>query len=106
MQRMGLVRLDTLPIYDKMAPKKQVILQNCFRVNKAFNPMPLVFILLVMFGFYFVMSWTPKILISMGMSPDQGVSTGILISIGGILVRQLLAYWPHVSKFSMRSVYF
>ncbi|MDR8305952.1 MFS transporter, partial [Acinetobacter baumannii] len=39
---------------------------------------------LVMFGFYFVMSWTPKILISMGMSPEQGVSTGILISIGGI----------------------
>ena len=30
------------------------------------------------------MSWTPKILISMGMSPEQGVSTGILISIGGI----------------------
>ena len=25
-----------------------------------------------------------KILISMGMSPEQGVSTGILISIGGI----------------------
>lgn len=39
---------------------------------------------LVMFGFYFVMSWTPKILISMGMSPQQGVSTGILISVGGI----------------------
>ncbi|MFH4294637.1 MFS transporter, partial [Acinetobacter baumannii] len=39
---------------------------------------------LVMFGFYFVMRWTPKILISMGMSPEQGVSTGILISIGGI----------------------
>ena len=39
---------------------------------------------LVMFGFYFVMSWTPKILITIGMSSDQGVSTGILISIGGI----------------------
>ena len=37
-----------------------------------------------MFGFYFVMSWTPKILITIGMSSDQSVSTGILISIGGI----------------------
>lgn len=39
---------------------------------------------LVMFGFYFVMSWTPKILIIMGMLPDQGVKIGILISIGGV----------------------
>jgi benzoate transport len=45
---------------------------------------------LVMFGFYFIMSWTPKILIAMGMSAEQGVSTGILISIGGIFGAALI----------------
>ena len=28
---------------------------------------------LVMFGFYFVMSWTPKLLVSAGLSAQQGI---------------------------------
>ncbi|MEO9300640.1 MFS transporter [Acinetobacter pittii] len=40
---------------------------------------------LVMFGFYFVMSWTPKILSSSGMTTEQGVTVGILLSAGGII---------------------
>ncbi|WP_288450402.1 MFS transporter [uncultured Acinetobacter sp.] len=85
MQRMGLVRLDTLPIYDKNGTKEAGDIAKLFQGKQGFLTLCLWFsFFLVMFGFYFVMSWTPKILISMGMSPDQGVSTGILISIGGI----------------------
>ncbi|XDZ51269.1 MFS transporter [Neisseriaceae bacterium CLB008] len=39
---------------------------------------------LTMFGFYFVMSWTPKLLTVSGLSAEQGMTGGILLSIGGI----------------------
>ena len=45
---------------------------------------------LVMFGFYFVMSWTPKILTATGMTTAQGVTAGVLISAGGILGAALI----------------
>lgn len=44
----------------------------------------------VMFGFYFVMSWTPKLLAASGLTPEQGVTGGVLLSLGGILGATLL----------------
>lgn len=44
----------------------------------------------VMFGFYFVMSWTPKLLAASGLTPEQGVTGGVLLSLGGILGAALL----------------
>jgi benzoate transport len=38
----------------------------------------------VMFVFYFVMSWTPKLLVDAGLSADKGVSGGVLVNLGGI----------------------
>lgn len=53
---------------------------------------------LVMFGFYFVMSWTPKLLVSAGLSAQQGITGGVLLSIGGIfgaaLIGGLSSRWP------------
>jgi len=40
---------------------------------------------LVLFGFYFVMSWTPKLLVASGMTAQQGVTGGVLLSVGGVL---------------------
>ncbi|WP_322060137.1 MFS transporter [Paraburkholderia sp. J63] len=40
---------------------------------------------LVMAGFYFVMSWTPKLLVQAGMSAAQGVTGGVLLNVGGIV---------------------
>jgi benzoate transport len=40
---------------------------------------------LVMAGFYFVMSWTPKLLVQAGMSAVQGVTGGVLLNIGGMI---------------------
>jgi predicted MFS family arabinose efflux permease len=40
---------------------------------------------LVMFGFYFVMSWTPRLLVSAGLSNQQGITGGVLLNVGGIV---------------------
>lgn len=45
---------------------------------------------LVMFGFYFVMSWTPKLLVAAGLSAQQGISGGVLLSVGGIFGAALI----------------
>ena len=53
---------------------------------------------LVMFGFYFVMSWTPKLLVAAGLSAQQGITGGVLLSVGGILgaalIDGLASRWP------------
>jgi MFS family permease len=38
-----------------------------------------------MFGFYFVMSWTPRLLVSAGLSNQQGITGGVLLNVGGIV---------------------
>jgi sugar phosphate permease len=43
-------------------------------------------------AFYFVVSWTPKILVDSGMSNAQGISGGILLNAGGVLGSMLLGY--------------
>ena len=45
---------------------------------------------LTMFGFYFVTSWTPKLLVEAGMSATQGITGGVLLNLGGILGTALL----------------
>ncbi|MDA8484326.1 MFS transporter [Pseudomonas resinovorans] len=45
---------------------------------------------LVMFGFYFIMSWTPKLLVAAGLSAQQGITGGVLLSVGGIFGAALL----------------
>lgn len=39
--------------------------------------------LTVMFGFYFVNSWTPRLMTEAGMTPEQGVNIGMALAIGG-----------------------
>ncbi|EOG3620229.1 MFS transporter [Pseudomonas putida] len=45
---------------------------------------------MVMFGFYFVMSWTPKLLVSAGLSNEQGITGGVLLNLGGIVGTSLI----------------
>jgi benzoate transport len=40
---------------------------------------------LVMLCFYFVLSWTPKLLVSAGMSAQQGITGGVLLNVGGVV---------------------
>lgn len=48
---------------------------------------------LVMFSFYFVLSWTPRLLVTAGLSEVEGVSGGVLVNLGGIAGGLLLAYF-------------
>ena len=45
---------------------------------------------MVMFGFYFVMSWTPKLLVTTGLSNQQGITGGVLLNVGGIVGTSLI----------------
>ncbi|WP_313816971.1 MFS transporter [Citricoccus sp.] len=51
----------------------------------------------VMFGFYFVNSWTPRLLNESGLTQNQGVIAGIMLTIGGtigsLLFGVLTARW-------------
>jgi MFS family permease len=47
---------------------------------------------LVMVSFYFVLSWTPKLLVAAGMSAEQGITGGVLLNLGGIVGGSLFAY--------------
>jgi len=38
-----------------------------------------------MFSFYFALSWTPKLLVSAGLSAQQGITGGVLLNVGGIV---------------------
>jgi len=40
---------------------------------------------LLMLSFYFTMSWTPKLLVAVGLSASQGVTGGVLLNLGGIV---------------------
>ena len=38
-----------------------------------------------MFGFYFITSWTPKLLVAAGLSTREGITGGVLLNLGGIV---------------------
>lgn len=46
----------------------------------------------VMMAFYFVMNWTPKLLVDAGLSPTEGVSGAVLLNVGGIAGTVLLGW--------------
>jgi benzoate transport len=47
---------------------------------------------LLMFSFYFVLSWTPKLLVSAGLSAQQGITGGVLLNLGGIIGGSLFGF--------------
>ena len=50
----------------------------------------------MMSGYYFVFSWTPKLLTSGGMTAQQGITSGVLLSLGGIAGTVLFAFIARV----------
>lgn len=39
----------------------------------------------LMFGFYYILTWTPKVLTNSGLSNEQGISAGVVINFGAML---------------------
>jgi MFS family permease len=46
----------------------------------------------MMAGYYFVFSWTPKLLTASGLTAQQGITSGVLLSVGGIFGTVLFAF--------------
>ncbi|MCA7955210.1 MFS transporter [Burkholderia seminalis] len=57
---------------------------------------------LVMGSFYFVVSWTPKLLVQAGLSTSQGVTGGVLLNLGGIAGASLFSLLS--TRFGLRSL--
>lgn len=47
---------------------------------------------MLMLSFYFVLSWTPKLLTEAGLSAGEGISAGVLLNLGGIVGGLILGY--------------
>ncbi len=45
-----------------------------------------------MFAFYFIINWTPKIIVDMGLSVDQGITSGVIMNVGGMIGGLFLGY--------------
>ena len=57
-------------------------------------------IALTMFGFQFVMTWTPKLLTELNASENMGISAGIILSIGGMIGALLVGLFSRRYKLS------
>jgi benzoate transport len=55
---------------------------------------------ILMFSFYFITSWTPKLLVAAGLSTRQGITGGVLLNLGGIVGGTLFGYL--VSRLPLR----
>jgi MFS family permease len=106
--RMGRPPVDTMPQEETgvdLTPETKAL--SAF--GSLFQPSLLVRTLtiwasffLVMSSFYFVMSWTPKLLVQSGMSVSQGITGGVLLNVGGIVGCTLFSTLS--SRFKLRSL--
>ena len=72
------------------APSVSITSENKSSVGQLFDtryrvPSLLLWIsfFVIMFGFYFANSWTPKLLVESGMSEQQGILGGLMLTMGG-----------------------
>lgn len=85
-RRIGLTQIERLPLVEATGKEQ---LGGAFRrlLSPALARSTVLIwaaFFLVMFGFYFVLSWTPRLLVSAGLSEQQGITGGVLLNVGGI----------------------
>ncbi|MGW5722556.1 MFS transporter [Amycolatopsis sp. NPDC003865] len=97
---MGRTPVEELPAAPSAATR-QVVLDSLFRGSNALRTV-LVWVAFVsaQLMFYFASSWTPSLLLKAGMSTRQGISGGVLLSLGGVTGAVLLGLL--VAKFGPR----
>ncbi|WP_199721084.1 MFS transporter [Neisseria weixii] len=102
--KLSLPRLETLP------PKPQLSRQAPSGFGSLFGEgktMPTLMIwaafFLVMFAFYCILSWTPKLLTGAGMTAEQGISAGIWMDIGSMFGAVLIGFLG--TRFNIKTVH-
>lgn len=94
LSKMGLNPMKDLPERSQSAEANQASLDAIFGKSVIGSTLLLwAAFFLVMFSFYFVMSWTPKLLVSYGLKVEEGISSSIVINLGGVIGGLLLGYF-------------
>lgn len=84
--KLGLFKLERLPEIGPIEPPKPAQLKDLFGGDvKAVTLSIWGAFFLTFLGFYFVFSWTPRLLATSGLSGAQASTSGVLLNIGGIL---------------------
>ncbi len=88
---MGRDPVEDLPEPPSRAASRRVTLDALFRGSNALRTV-LVWVAFTsaQLMFYFASSWTPSLLLEAGMSNQQGISGGVLVSLGGVTGAVLL----------------
>ncbi|WP_431878966.1 MFS transporter [Amycolatopsis sacchari] len=87
----GRTPVEELPAAQSAVTTRKVVLDSLFRGSNAVRTV-LVWVAFVVaqLMFYFASSWTPSLLLKAGMSSRQGISGGVLLSLGGVTGAVLL----------------
>lgn len=94
LSRLGREKIDTLPQAANVSARLKTGFADLWSdagLRKHTLLLSLAFFVM-MLTFYFVMSWTPKILVDSGMSTTQGISGGIILNVGGIVGSVILGF--------------
>lgn len=83
-QRIGLTGDVTLGTAPAAASKKSSVGQLLSRQYRTSSLLLWAAFFMIMFGFYFANSWTPKLLVESGMSQQQGIIGGLMLTLGGM----------------------
>lgn len=86
-QRLGLYPLEALPSRPcATEPKKQMLFSGLIK-GRWLSISVCIWIgsFMAMLTYYFVMSWTPKLLALSGLSTKEGITGGLLLSGGGVV---------------------
>jgi len=90
--RLKMEKLTKLPEISATGPKN--VLRGIIELFSPELTRPTILIWIsfffVMFGFYFVISWTPRLLVDVGLSAKQGITGGVLLNVGGIIGNSLI----------------
>ena len=93
LKRMGHSQLDKLPA---LTPPDEQLPQNVTSLLAPSLRRSTLLIwtafFMVMFSFYFTLSWTPKLLVEAGLSREQGISGSVIINMGGVIGALVLGY--------------
>ncbi len=105
MRRLGHAELTALPEFPRnQADTRAVIGVFEPRFLKGTILIVLSYFML-MLSFYFVLSWTPKNLVDLGFTVEQGIYASVLLNVGGILGGLIFGYFASKSNARTLSPY-
>lgn len=84
LRRLGRTALTALPVLPREETDTKAII-GVFEPRFIKSTILIVLsYFMLMFSFYFVVSWTPKNLVDLGFTPEQGIFALVLLNLGGI----------------------